>query len=206
MVKPPARVPVDPSATRHGRTGREGVTKVIGHGRLYKGLGHRVSRGLVMNVADLIDEAKKAAGIESDSAFSKYLGLSRTAVGNWRSGVSLPDTVSCERLAGLTGQPLAKVIGLVGEARAHSREEKAVWRKLAASAAMLALFVAPSLMQQVHAATLHHLPSSDPSRTAAATTGDTHTRHYAKWWQVGHWVARLLRNRPSTVMEACVWA
>lgn len=107
-----------------------------------------------MNIAELIDQAKKAAGIESDSAFSKYLGLSRTAVGNWRSGVSLPDTVSCERLAGLTGQPLAKVIGMVGEARAHTREEKAVWRKLAASAALLALVAAPALFQQAHAATM----------------------------------------------------
>jgi transcriptional regulator with XRE-family HTH domain len=106
-----------------------------------------------MNIADLIDQAKKAAGVESDSAFSKYLGLSRTAVGNWRSGVSLPDTVSCERLAGLTGQPLAKVIGMVGEARAHTREEKAVWRKLAATTALLAVIVFPALSERAQAAT-----------------------------------------------------
>ncbi|WP_374013965.1 hypothetical protein [Pseudoxanthomonas koreensis] len=94
-----------------------------------------------MNIAQIIDRAKKAAGVESDSAFSKYLGLSRTAVGNWRSGVSLPDTVSCERLAGLTGLPLAQVLGMVGEARAHSAAEKAVWRRLAATATLLAVAV-----------------------------------------------------------------
>lgn len=109
-----------------------------------------------MQIAEIIDLAKATAGIESDSAFSKYLGLSRTAVGNWRSGVSLPDTVSCERLAGLTGLPLAKVLGLVGEARAHSREEKAVWRKLAATAAMALCAVGFAIgsagkPQQVHA-------------------------------------------------------
>ena len=109
-----------------------------------------------MQIAEIIDLAKATAGMESDSAFSKYLGLSRTAVGNWRSGVSLPDTVSCERLAGLTGLPLAKVLGLVGEARAHSREEKAVWRKLAATAAMALCAVGFAIgsvekPQQIHA-------------------------------------------------------
>jgi len=105
-----------------------------------------------MEIGEIIDRAKAAIGAESDSALSRHLGLSRTAVGNWRSGVSLPDPVSCERLAGLTGIPLARVLGIVGEARAHSREEKAVWRKLAASATLLALVVLGSEQQPAQAA------------------------------------------------------
>jgi Bacteriophage CI repressor helix-turn-helix domain. len=50
-----------------------------------------------MEIGEIIDRAKAAIGAESDSALSRHLGLSRTAVGNWRSGVSLPDPVSCER-------------------------------------------------------------------------------------------------------------
>ncbi|HBK46571.1 MAG TPA: hypothetical protein DDZ67_09095 [Xanthomonadaceae bacterium] len=53
---------------------------------------------------------------------------------SYRKGVRLPDPVVCATIAGLSGIPLAKVLGIVGEARAVSREEKAVWRKLAATA------------------------------------------------------------------------
>lgn len=114
-----------------------------------------------MEIGEIIDRAKAAIGAESDSALSRHLGLSRTAVGNWRSGVSLPDPVSCERLAGLTGIPLARVLGIVGEARAHSREEKAVWRKLAASATLLALVVMGNAQEGVYAATQ---PSIDAAK------------------------------------------
>lgn len=149
-----------------------------------------------MEIAKLIDQAKKTAGIESDSAFSKYLGLSRTAVGNWRTGVSLPDTVSCERLAGLTGQPLARVLGLVGEARAHTREEKAVWRKLAATAALLAVMVFPAL------------PHSAQAADMASQQGQS--RHYAKWLLglARQWVAWKLRPRKPSPgnLEASICA
>ena len=108
-----------------------------------------------MKIEEIIDRAKIAANIESDMQLSKHLGLSKSAVANWRAGTSYPNTVSCERLAGLTGIPLVKVIGIVGEARAISREEKAVWRKLAAIAALLILTTwvtyAPQAMARVSA-------------------------------------------------------
>lgn len=98
-----------------------------------------MSRGLSVNIDQIIDAAKITAKTESDAQFSLYLGLSKSAVANWRAQTSYPNTVTCERLAGLTGIPLAKVLGIVGEARAISREEKAVWRKLAATAASIFL-------------------------------------------------------------------
>lgn len=159
-----------------------------------------------MEIRDLLDLAKKSQGFSTDMALAKGLGISRSAVSSWRNGISTPDTVQCAALAGYTGLPLAQVLGIVGEARAISREEKAVWRKLAATAAMLALFVAPSLIQQVQAASLHNLPSSDPSTAAAATEAAAHSRHYAKWWTARYWLARFVRNPPSTIREAYVWA
>lgn len=90
-------------------------------------------------VDKLLDAAKQATGATSDKELATKLGIKPTAVSNYRRGVSLPDAVVCATLAGLTGEPLAKVLGVVGEARAISREEKAVWRKLAATAASLAL-------------------------------------------------------------------
>ena len=120
-----------------------------------------------MDVQDLLDAAKEAQNITTDKGLADALGVTKQAVSNWRKGVSLPDTVTCATLAGYTGLPLAQVLGIVGEARAISREEKAVWRKLAASAALLALLVAPTLGQTAHAATLHALPHAG----AVADTG-----------------------------------
>ena len=90
-------------------------------------------------LANLLDDAKELHKLESDSALGRALGVKRQTVSNWRNGHNLPDAVACATLAGLTGEPLAKVLGIVGEARAISREEKAVWRKLAASALIVLL-------------------------------------------------------------------
>jgi len=94
-----------------------------------------------MDVNSILDAAKKAQSLDTDMALAAAIGVKRAAVSGWRNGNRLPDPVACAALAGLTGIPLAKVLGVVGEARAISREEKSVWRKLAASAAMLALMV-----------------------------------------------------------------
>lgn len=105
----------------------------------------------MQTVTDLIDAARKALNVSSDAEFARQLGVSRGTIANWKSGYSLPDTVMCATLAGLTGLPLARVLGIVGEARAVSREEKAVWRKLAATAMALCLAVGFTLPHDVHA-------------------------------------------------------
>lgn len=106
----------------------------------------------MQTVTDLIDAARKALNVSSDAEFARQLGVSRGTIANWKSGYSLPDTVMCATLAGLTGLPLARVLGIVGEARAVSREEKAVWRKLAATAMALCLAVGFALPHKVQAA------------------------------------------------------
>ncbi len=106
-----------------------------------------------MDVNKLLDEAKRVTGSEFDKDLAPRLGVKPTSISNYRKGVSSPDPVVCAALAGLTGIPLAKVIGIVGEARAISREEKAVWRKLAATAALLAVVVLPALSVPAQAAT-----------------------------------------------------
>lgn len=111
-----------------------------------------------MNVAELLDAAKKAQGFETDMALAKALGISRSAVSAWRNGTKGPDPVQSAALAGYTGIPLAKVLGIVGEARAISAKEKAVWRRLAATATLLAVGVLGSAQERVYAAAQ---PSSD---------------------------------------------
>lgn len=90
-----------------------------------------------VDFTELLDLAKQASGATSDSDLSRKLGVSRQSVSNWRNSNKFPDTITCATIAGITGVPLAKVLGIVGEARATDQEEKAVWRKLAATAMAL---------------------------------------------------------------------
>lgn len=98
------------------------------------------------NVAVLLDKAKETLKASSDAELARHLGVTRASVSNWRTGRNLPDVVQCATIAGLTGEPLARVLGIVGEARAISREEKTVWRRLAASAAAVLVLVGVSGM------------------------------------------------------------
>ncbi|MGH8346601.1 MAG: DUF3693 domain-containing protein [Pseudomonas sp.] len=104
-----------------------------------------------MNFEDILNRAVEASGATSDSDLSRKLGVSRQAVSNWRGGKKFPDTVTCATIAGITGIPLAKVLGVVGEVRAISREEKAVWRRLAATAMALAIGVGFALPRDAQA-------------------------------------------------------
>jgi hypothetical protein len=96
----------------------------------------------------LLDKCAEACSAKTDAALAKLLEVGRSAVSNYRHGRAHPDVVVCERIALLSGVPLQRVLGIVGEARAISREEKAVWRKLATAAVVIALLVsatAPAL-------------------------------------------------------------
>ena len=87
----------------------------------------------------LLDKAQEACSPANNNGLAAALGVKPSAVSNWRHGRAYPDAVSCARIAELVNAPLPRILGIVGEARAISREEKSVWRKLAASA--MAAFV-----------------------------------------------------------------
>lgn len=103
-------------------------------------------------IDELLDAAKEATKSGNDTELAKALGIRPAAVSNYRRGVSLPNAVVCATLAGLTGTPLAKVLGVVGEARAISSDEKAVWRRLAATAMTLLIGVGLASPGDVQAA------------------------------------------------------
>lgn len=115
-------------------------------------------------VTELLDQAKKSAGLTSDNQLALHLKVTRTSVSTWRNGRGAPDAVSCAKIAEITGIPLARVLGIVGEARAISREEKAVWRRLASAA-----IVVVSL-----------LPMVPVSATVRPALTDSSYMHYAK--------------------------
>lgn len=117
-----------------------------------------------MDVVQLIEAAKSALDVESDNQLALKLKVSRATVSNWRHQGKGPDAVTCAKLSEITGIPLARVLGIVGEARAISREEKAVWRRLA-SAALVALSL---------------LPMVTIAATNSPTLTEARSMHYAK--------------------------
>lgn len=90
-----------------------------------------------MKITALLDAAKAARNIATDMALADAVGVTRAAVSAWRNGTRLPDAVACDELAKMTGLSLAQVIGIVGEARAISVKEKAVWHRLATAAVLV---------------------------------------------------------------------
>lgn len=92
----------------------------------------------------VLDKIKETRSLASDNALAGVLHVSRQRVSAWRHGSNYPDAVACARIADMAGVPLAQVLGIVGEARALSREEKAVWHRLAI-AALLAIVTAPAV-------------------------------------------------------------
>jgi transcriptional regulator with XRE-family HTH domain len=92
-----------------------------------------------MNIDDLLNRAKALSGVTYDKDLAKKLGLSHGSVSNYRKGISLPDVVTCEKLAEICGFPPLQVIAAINEQRAISAAEKKVWRRLA-TAAMLVTF------------------------------------------------------------------
>lgn len=132
-----------------------------------------------MNVQDLLDTAKAAQNVTTDKGLAEALGVTKQAVSNWRKGVSLPDTVTCATLAGYTGLPLAQVLGIVGEARAISREEKAVWRKLAGSVALLLCAIGFSLPMAGNA---HARRNADPMASGDVQGNAYYVNTSQRWW------------------------
>jgi transcriptional regulator with XRE-family HTH domain len=95
---------------------------------------HSQQGAYYVDVNKLLDTCKDVCKATTEVELASRIGVSKQALSGYRHGTRSPDPVVCATIAGLTGIPLARVLGIVGEARAISREEKAVWRKLALSA------------------------------------------------------------------------
>lgn len=98
-----------------------------------------------MDIGALLDQARKSAGLRYDKDLAALLNVEPSSVSNWRKGRSLPDVVTCEKLALLCGFPPIKVIAEVNEERAISAAEKKVWRKLATALVMGIVLYVPTV-------------------------------------------------------------
>lgn len=83
-----------------------------------------------MTTLDFLDAAKKKLGIESDYALSKALGLTTSAISNYRSGRSRMDAKVALKVAKAAGiDPIVPMAAVEAE-RAKDPEVRAVWESL----------------------------------------------------------------------------
>lgn len=94
-------------------------------------------------IAELLDQAKKAKGIESDNAFAVALNWRRQVISAWRNGDSYPSEENIAFLAGLAHQDAATWLVRIKAERSDGAAGKA-WAALAkklGAAAAIALMV-----------------------------------------------------------------
>ena len=135
---------------------------------------------------ELLDKCKQMRSIPTDMALAQVLGVGRATVSSYRHGRTYPDPVVCARISEITGEPLSRVLGIVGEARALSADEKRVWRRLATAAAIGVAFL---------------IPMQSPT---TLTGGES--MHYAKWLvraitqRVRDWLAARSNDAPALLV------
>ena len=148
-----------------------------------------------MNLTEVLDLAKQARSLATDMALADALRISRSAVSAWRNGHKTPDAVQCAALAEMAGLPLAKVLGIAGEARAISREEKAVWKRLASAAAIVLLVAATPLPAQARDA----ITRASSGLTSHITAGSA---YYVRRWRRFVHALRLMLARRTDARHA----
>lgn len=83
-----------------------------------------------LNTLYYLDLFKKQYDIRSDYGASKKLGLTPSAVTNYRMGFSEMNDQTCIRMAGFLDTHPGLLICMIRKLRARTPEEKAVWQSL----------------------------------------------------------------------------
>lgn len=105
---------------------------------------------------ELIDQYKARLKIPSDYAAAKALGVSQSAMSNYRNSVSHADDRVCIVLAEALDLDPLQTIARVNVDRSRTEKDKAFWRKYSSAAAVLL-----SIISVVYNAPMH---ASAPSR------------------------------------------
>lgn len=83
-------------------------------------------------IANLLDSAKAKAAIESDYRLAKVIGITQSAVSNYRMGKTMPDERVLSQLCALSGDDAAVMAAQVQAERSRTPEGKSLWSLVAA--------------------------------------------------------------------------
>jgi hypothetical protein len=103
--------------------------------------------------ADLLDEFKRAHGIESDYALARFLEVRKQVVSRYRTGVHTLGPELAFRIADDLRLDRGYVLACMAAERAQGDAERRAWRRLAERAAgiaagvLVAFLVAPELVE-----------------------------------------------------------
>jgi hypothetical protein len=86
----------------------------------------------MFSIADLLDRAKKNAGIDSDYRLAKVLQINQTKLSNYRHGRNLPNVEMVEALCALSGDDAGLMVAQVEAARAADGPVRNMWLSVAA--------------------------------------------------------------------------
>lgn len=86
----------------------------------------------MIDTAHLLDAAKKRQSLPSDYKLGLTLGLSDSALSNYRNGRSHPDDATASRLAELAGLDAGYVVACMHAERAKTQDARVLWRGIAA--------------------------------------------------------------------------
>jgi transcriptional regulator with XRE-family HTH domain len=85
----------------------------------------------MFDVGQFLDRAKAGAGIQSDYALAKRLGVLPSRISNWRRGENAPDGRAIMGLCGLSGDDPEHVAACIQSMRAANDDEAFLWRRVA---------------------------------------------------------------------------
>lgn len=112
-----------------------------------------------MDWADFFERTRVAAGVDSFSKLAPLLEITDGAIGHYRQGRRVPQVWVVAQALTIQGHPTPEKAAIeIMKKAALTSPERAFWKRLGATAALLMIVVAPTLSQQAHAATLHALP------------------------------------------------
>lgn len=121
----------------------------------------------MFSVANLLDSAKAKAGIDSDYRLAKVIGITHSAVSNYRAKKTMPDARVLEQLCALSGDDVAVVMAQVQAERERTPEAKNMWLMVAAR---LRGAATTAILSVCFAMTLIAMPAQD----ARAVTVDAY--------------------------------
>lgn len=101
-----------------------------------------------------LDEAIETGIAKNSAELARLLGVSRSALSEWRAGRNSPNDDQAVKLAELLGKDPGELLAECGAARAKSPETRRAWEKIAArmaGATMIGLLTVTALPDQAHA-------------------------------------------------------
>lgn len=133
----------------------------------------------MFDVSKFLDRAKAGAGISSDYALAKIIGVGHPRVSNWRRGENAPDERAILALCQLSGDDPEHVAACIQAMRAANDDAAALWervaRRLAGGANVILAAVAAIVLLA---------PSQDGAlaATLCPAGGECPSVYYVKWF------------------------